>query len=76
MPRPDLPRDTTAAQGGLCTGAGQWSQSPSTPVVSPADAEAPPESSPLWGLVLILGEIAVRIERCQKEHAVVDENAA
>lgn len=33
--------------------------------------EVPPEASPWWPLVLILGEIAERIERHQaKEHAV------
>jgi hypothetical protein len=59
------------------SGAGPSIQSSSAPVMSGAEAEAPPECSPLWGLVLILGEIAVRIERQQtEEHAVVDENAA
>ena len=42
-----------------------------------AETEAPPESSQLWGLVLILGVIAARIERRQmEEQPVADANAA
>jgi hypothetical protein len=77
VPRPDLLPAMTPAHDRPRTGAGHWSQSPSAPVTSGAETNAPPESSPLWGLVLILGEIAVRIEQCQTdEQAVVDENAA
>jgi hypothetical protein len=45
--------------------------------MSGAETEASPESSPLWGLVLVLGEIAVRIEHCQtEEQPVLGEDAA
>jgi hypothetical protein len=39
--------------------------------MSVADAEAPPEASPLWGVVLILAEIACRVERHMREEPAV-----
>jgi hypothetical protein len=40
-------------------------------------ADAPPESSPLWSLLLALAEIAARIERRHREeHEPAEEHAA
>lgn len=35
------------------------------PQLNASDAGEPPELSPLWGLTLVLGEIALRVEREQ-----------
>ncbi len=77
MPPPELLPDTTPAQGGPRSDAGFAIRSPRASVMSGAETEASPESSPLWGLVLVLGEIAVRIEHCQtEEQPVLGEDAA
>jgi hypothetical protein len=39
----------------------------------PSETEEPAERSPLWGLVLVLGEIAQRVERRQAEEHDDDE---
>jgi hypothetical protein len=41
-----------------------------------ADVATVRERSPLWGLTLVLGEIADRLRRRQAEEQVLDENAA
>ena len=42
-----------------------------------AETEAPPETSPLWPLLLALAEIAARVERRQvEEHSVSEDEAA
>jgi hypothetical protein len=44
--------------------------------VRTADVATVRERSPLWGLTLVLGEIAERLRRHQAEELASDENAA
>jgi hypothetical protein len=46
---------------------GDQQETTSLPVESARQCDSRPEFSPLWGLALILGEIAVRIERRRAE---------
>lgn len=70
---PEVPHERDW-QGGH---VGPSTTTPCPRVVSEEDPAAPPESSPLWGVVLVLAEIATRVERSGANEPVAsDENAA